>query len=269
MVWERYVPAGVGGSCSMLDALWCQELGFFVVLVQSGTSPTLGGVILTSPNGRDWSIRGRAGGGASSTWGKVAWAPELGLFVAVTLNGAATLSVSYSRDLVTWSNALAESGSWQAVCWSPDLRRFVIGATGTAATRLWWSDNGVNWFAADSAPLLAFNDICWARELGLFVAVGQAGAVATSPDGRAWTQQPAVTANQLLRVRWLAERRVLVASQNAAGVITSSNGRMWTAKVVPGINATASLQGLAYSPQLNRVVGLASTFNIGGPLLYG
>lgn len=61
---------------------------------------------------------------------------------------------------------------------------------------------------------------------GLFVVVGDAGAVATSPDGTTWTIQTPATANQLLQVAYNGNTYVAIGVHGT--VICSSDGTTWT-----------------------------------------
>jgi hypothetical protein len=78
---------------------------------------------------RVWIQRSSA---ADNNWTSVAWAPELGLFVAVANTGTGDRVMS-SPDGINWtSRSSAADNNWQSVAWSPELGLFVaVAITGT------------------------------------------------------------------------------------------------------------------------------------------
>lgn len=82
--------------------------------------------------------------------------------------------------------------------------------------------------------------VCWSPELGIYVAVGYAGTLVTSPNGVTWTAQTSnAGTNNLLSVAWSPELSLFVAVGNSGTVISSSNGTTW--------NTQAALSGFLYS----------------------
>ena len=82
------------------------------------------------------------------------------------------------------------------------------------------SPDGTNWTSQTTPANYEWFSVCWAAELGLFVAVcadvvAPVGAgsqrVMTSPDGINWTLRTAAATNNWLSVCWSPEQSILVA----------------------------------------------------------
>jgi hypothetical protein len=103
------------------------------------------------------------------------WAPELGIFVAVSYIG--TNRLAYSRDGIIWtdiSNTLINNYSLYSLCWSSELRMFV-GYSSVGSFII--SYDGLNWLLSNNVPEQnRFESICWSPELNLFVAVSANGS---------------------------------------------------------------------------------------------
>ena len=158
-------------------------------------------------------------------WTASCWSPQLGLYCAVSATG-----VMLSSDGWNWQPVpLAVTSGWTDVDWSPQLGRFVaVSNTVTGAVpNVAWSDDGRTWVSAgyQSGP---WRGLCWAAELGLFVAVsGGSPAVMVSADGKQWQVQTAPESSWR-RVCWSPSRRRLVTTSEAGTAMWSSDGRSWT-----------------------------------------
>jgi hypothetical protein len=130
---------------------------------------------MTSKDGDNWALGIVADGGGyqGNGWYGLCWSPELGLFVAVAIEGSIN-RVMYSYDGINWtSNSITgvDTHTWFAVCWSPQLRLFLaVSGYGTAMT----SPNGINWTLI-TVPYGDWLNVCWSPELGIFAAVSQNG----------------------------------------------------------------------------------------------
>src|SRR5574341_1489350 len=120
------------------------------------------------------------------------------------------------------------------------------------------SPDGITWTDYGTLPI-GDNAICWSRELGLFVAVGQSGRVATSPDGINWTARTPVAATNWNDVIWSPELALFVAvGPGATGVtdavMTSPDGINWTLRT-----AASNLiwQAVCWSPELGLLAAVA------------
>ena len=96
---------------------------------------------------------------------------------------------------------------------------------GTSALSGYWARQA--WTARTSAADNGWRSVCWAAELGLFVAVSYTGTgnrVMTSPDGITWTARTSAADNGWHSVCWAAELGLFVAvSESGTGnrVMTS------------------------------------------------
>ncbi len=111
----------------------------------------------------------------------------------------------------------------------PDLR----------TNRILTSPNGQSWSLYNSPKPNAWNSICWASELTLFVAVSVNGIndqVMTSSDGIHWISRYTPVNNQWTSVCWSPYLMLFVAvasSGNNNRIMTSSNGINWTIRTSP------------------------------------
>ncbi|MBY6239803.1 hypothetical protein [Methylosinus sp. Sm6] len=102
------------------------------------------------------------------------------------------------------------------------------------------------WISSSSAADNAWRNMCWVRELGLFVAIASSGTgnrVMTSPDGVNWTARTSAEDNTWLGLCWSPEVRLLVAvaSDGTNRVMTSPDGVNWTARAAPAENQWRSV----------------------------
>ena len=228
------------------------------------------GVVFTSPDGIAWTQRTVPG--TPSIAGSTAGAGRIVL-------GAEASTVLTSTDGITWSTvtlpgAYPEYENVQHLAWNGSVFRAVSsgGANwsspdGLAWTRLtttfsssklavegsdfvaWPSfsaggtqqlfrDSGAGWndFPTDlSQPMrhLVWNGV-------RYLAVGPAGAAATSTDGTAWTLRTTGVAAALEQIIWTGSLAVAVGAGGT--IITSPNGAAWTTR--PS-GSTAELRALA------------------------
>lgn len=123
------------------------------------------------------------------------------------------------------------------------------------------SIDGVEW-TYRSTPNYSWNDVCWSRELGLLVAVGDSGVgdrVMTSPDGIEWTTRTTPADNNWNAVCWSSDLGLLVAvasSGTGNRVMTSNDGITWTIGSTPSDSIWSDV---TWSPRLRLFVAVAST----------
>ena len=88
--------------------------------------------------------------------------------------------------------------------------------------------------------------LAWSPSLSLYVAVGDAGYISTSTDGRTWTTvDPAPTVDDIFGVAWLNGR--FYAAGAAQGILTSIDGTTWVNATTPG--APLALESIAWNGQ--------------------
>lgn len=104
----------------------------------------------------------------------------------------------------------------------------------------------------------SYFSVCWSPDLNLFCAVGQSGAVITSPDGLIWTGRTAAEANDWECVCWSPQQALFVAvSLNGTNqVMTSPNGTTWTARAESEANLWV---GVCWAAELSLFVAVAAS----------
>jgi hypothetical protein len=107
-----------------------------------------------------------------------------------------------------------------------------------------------------TVPAGTFRDVIWVPYLNSWVAVGDAGLVATSPDGVTWTTRTAATADNWRGVCAAASLSLLVAVSNAGKIMTSPDGITWTQRTAPEANAW---QCVVWAPGLSKFIAVASS----------
>jgi hypothetical protein len=147
---------------------------------------------------------------------------------------------SYGNNLYTSSNGTS---------WTPQIAGAVVlnaaafgaGVYVVVSSDVFSSSNLVDWTRRTGGSTL--NDVVFANSL--FVAVGNAGFVTTSPDGITWTSR---TAGSTTFNRIIYANSLFVAIGNGGTIYTSSDGITWT------------LRASGVSAQLNDVVWSGSQF---------
>jgi len=229
---------------------------------------------MTSSDGVTWTLQETPHDATVELkWFTCCWAgPPKNLFVAVSNDGALNRQIMTSPDGITWTpRTVPENQDINSVAYSPTLGMFVaVGFTaGPSGSRMMSSLDGITWttIADVDTGALAWRDICWSPERGIFCACGStnsATATITSPDGVNWVRRGSAGQGQ-----W---QSIIYANNMAGGifVIVGNSGvfRIATAAnpvsagfvgVTTPWDATLALRGLAYSPTLNRLIAVANT----------
>jgi hypothetical protein len=241
---SRTVPSGAGGRTWSGNIAWSPALGIFAAAAGGGGS----GAIITSTDGVTWTSRTEAAtctGGA----GGIVWSPELAKFVVVKL-GTDTSTVETSTDGTTWT-AQSETHTFRDLCWSARLGLFVAVGSSIAYT----SPTGATW-TSRTVPAVFWRRVVWADGFGLFFAVGDAGALMTSPDGITWTSVTGAISGDF--------RGIAYASEIGTVVATATNGTtrtmVTTARIVgqltgvPASGAGAVVYDIAAGDEVNVLV---------------
>lgn len=111
---------------------------------------------------------------------------------------------------------------------------------------------GQVWLSRTSGTANSLNGIAFGA--GLFVAVGAAGTVISSPDGITWTARTPGTANALNAVTWNGTKFVAVGA--AGTIISSTDGIAWT---VETSGVALALNGVGFGGGLFVAVGATGT----------
>lgn len=111
----------------------------------------------------------------------------------------------------------------------------------------------ITW-SESTVPAGTFRDVQWVAFLSLWVAVGDAGKVATSPDGVTWTSRTAATADNWRAVA--ASGSVVVAVSSAGTVMSSTDAITWTSRTAAEANAW---RGVCWASGLSLFVAVANS----------
>lgn len=190
-------------------------------------------------------------------WRGVCWSPDLALFVAVSSEDSGdtdTHLVMTSPDGTTWT-ARTDAGAghgWEDVTWAPEIALLVAVGNPDNGTAVMTSTDGTTWTSRTTTTVTTgvYNAVCWSSALTLFVAVGDAGLLMTSPDGVNWTDQVAAVANNWESVCWSPELLLFCATASTGignRVMTSPDGINWEVQVSP---ADVEWSGVCWSPEL-------------------
>ena len=155
---------------------------------------------------------------------------------------------TYNRLYQNLNNYSSVSGYYAL---ENEKQKMVSNATATVIVSTWNSRT--------AASTNDWRGVCWAAELGLFVAVAITGSsrVMTSPDGVVWTGRTEAAANSWRSVCWSPELALLVAiSDSGVGnrVMTSTNAINWTSRTSAVDNNWISV---CWAPELSLFVACA------------
>ncbi len=184
----------------------------------------------------------------------VCWSPQLGLFVAVSTNGAGS-AVMTSTDGINWTlRTTPANNGWNSVCWSPELGLFAAVAWSGTSQRVMTSPDGITWTLRNTPTSNNFWGICWSSDLKIFCAVSATGTndrAMISSDGINWTSCT-TTNKSWTSICWSPQLKLFCAvalptSGNDNLIMTSPNGITWTARVSPVNN---SWESVCWAPEL-------------------
>lgn len=177
--------------CCMVTNL--DPAGPGVVASAAAAGQPAGGEVITSPDGKTWTVMPRDRGWANTSLsGVVAAGPGV---VAVGNNADGTFGAWTSTDEASWTPAAAVSGKATGevrdlVAGGPG--QVAVGRDGTSAA-VWTAVDGTAWTRQADSDALAGGAMNRVTAVGsTLVAVGKVGAdgaIWTSPDGKTWTRQ--------------------------------------------------------------------------------
>lgn len=267
---------------------WSPQLKRFVAVGGGGTVNAM-----TSTDGITWTPLTLP---ATGTMRDVTWSPELGIFVIVGTNTAASgMNALTSSDGITWTAQSLSLGVGSTIVWSPEQHQFVVAVATASLTAT--SPDGITWTSHTGSMPINATGIAWSADDNRYVvasASSPTGRMYSSPDGITWTQQSTSIANfqdivyskerdlfvtvgtqgittspdgitwtsqttpltDLSSVTWSAENGEFVAAGWDGGIVTSPDGIMWTQVSSPTTNRWTKV---TWSPELSRYVAVAST----------
>ena len=221
-----------------LDANWLRRNG---ALYTSADYPALAALLPVLPDGVAWS---NFSAGISGFKKIASTSPG---FIMAAGNGTDSF-IYTSPDGDTFSQVATIAG---LVLNTNIVSAGTIFAVGATNGKVSVSNDKVTWTAGTTALTGSPNAVYGlAYGLGLLVAVGQGGKIATSPDGNTWTQRTSGSTQQLNSVSFVNGLFLVV---GAAGTILSSPDAInWTTRTS---GVAASLEASTFGNGLYVAVG--------------
>jgi hypothetical protein len=147
----------------------------------------------------------------TSTDGNTWAAPASGVLPTSNLNATASYGTTYlaagtggvilsSVDTVTWTQPATGTGVTSDLYGLASNGGGGFVAVGAGGTIIYSGNSGATWTTATSGTTNALYSVSYVN--GMYVAVGAAGTLLTSPDGANWTTIPALTAADLKSVAY-------------------------------------------------------------------
>lgn len=273
-------PPGVtwtytGGSTPLANGWLWSAVSSGTQFVVGSTAGSTAGLILTSPDGVTWTPRYPGAGPPSWAFG-LAWAPELGRFVAVGPAGILSSSDGITWAVyspgnitrllgVTWSGSqFVVVGDAGTILTSPDGLAWTVQPSGTTAIlrSVVWSGfqfvavgdvlsvspDGTKW-TTTVEPSGGWTGVTWSGSQ--FIRVSQTGSIQASSDGVTWIDRASV-GTPLYGVIWADTQFVAAGGDLGAGyVATSLDGVTWTSRTLgtagTPTGSSTQLRGVAWS----------------------
>lgn len=218
---SSWLPRETGTQASLRGIVWGVGGAPDPILVAVGT----GGTIITSKDGATWVARTSPTGVTLNDIAVSGVDPATGQgigFVAVGDFG----TIITSEDGETWSaESSGTTANLNGVVWSGS--EFVaVGDNGTVLRRT--NNDGDSWVPATSIQTTrTLRNVTWGGTK--FVAVGEGGTIITSPDGLTWTDQVAITGEQLSGVEW-GQTNFIAVGDNGTILLSEKNDQVngWT-----------------------------------------
>ncbi len=160
-----------------------------------------------------------------------------------TAQGNATATALATGTAIAQGNATATAQALSATATAQGNAT----ATATASQQL-----GSTWTAQARITTNTLNSVTWGDSK--YVAVGVAGTILTSPDGRSWTIQNSGTSSTLQSVTWTGSQFIAVGGMitDPGTILTSPDGIKWT---VHNLGTGLSFVSVISSQTLIVVVG--------------
>lgn len=181
----------------------------------------------------------------------IVWCPNIGIGLIGSYS-----HIHYTRDGITTAvcsyNVAPDAGRFYTGCYSPELQcAIMIHENGD----VYRSTDGIAFVKYAGALTGSYRDVCYAPELGLFIATNTdigAGKIATSVNGTTWTVRLTVT-NIFTDICWAKELGLLIAVASNSTLYRSVNGVDWTT-----YTTTYQINKIAWSGELGQFVGVAN-----------
>ena len=228
---KEILKIGHSSPISMIKVVW-------VPLWKQFVTTTIGGVTISSSDGLSWKIEPNLWSGGNA----ICWSPELKLLVST--NEDSKMVVQNEQKKWTEVTIPGAISKWTSICWSKSRGLFVavagyryLSGGDLNYKKIAVSKDGYNWTLPDvkvtynSTP----SSVCWAEELGLFVAVCDYGPenIIISEDGYNW-EAISVKLSDWTSVCWSSQTGTLVAVSSNGYRMSSRDGRQWTTQRMVG-----------------------------------
>jgi hypothetical protein len=179
------------------------------------------GTLLTSSNGMDWTLRPSP---TTNYVERIAWAN--GLWVAVTEGGDLAIS-STGESWIRHDTGLPRTDH-EGVCFGNGLWVVVGGYFNPAAVgTVFTSTDGWNTTRRSANPGKRWRDVTYGK--GMFVTVGNDGAMGYSTNGIDWRASNFIASMNLRRIHYANGRFVAVGNDGTLiSSVDPANGRPWT-----------------------------------------
>lgn len=258
----RYVAAGLGSATASDPSTWIRhpfagDAENYLYGVTGGDAfagkpavavgydiNTGGPIILTSTDGISWARNIYT----SDYWlYSVAYAG--GNYVAV-----GPYTSTYSGDGINWTEVYVSGTLYGVVGYGSNFT--TVGSLGKIFTS---SNSGQTWTQQTSGTTQRLRAVAYDSTAGLWVAVGYAGTILTSPEGVNWTPRTSGTANNLFAVTsgtWTfssgeSVHRIVAVGAGGA-ILTSNDGILWATQ---SSGTTSTLYGVVRGAGQFEVVG--------------
>ena len=196
------------------------------------------------------------------------WAPELGIFVAITSGTFNNYRTAVSSDGYNWtaynhSNISDNQYVFTSIAWSPKLSLFVISvdSTSQSSPNFYTTTNGMSLNIVTVPYISNWISVAWSPELEMFAAISRSGtsgtSIITSTNGITWTTRtaPDTTWNDIRAMKGY------FIAMSSTTYLLSSNGITWTQVVLP-ITNSMSWSRITYSPTLDLFVAVGASGTI-------
>ena len=232
-----------GVTTKLYRVCYSFKLGLFLITSDSSTNTLL------STDGINWQE-----GTISNSVYEVAFCGVLGLFIAVGRNG----TINTSPDGMNWTTTqLQETVALYGAIYSDSLKKiFVSGESGVIAESI----NSTEWIVIKKGFTETIYDVCYAKDLGLYVAVGGSNRayVMTSTDFINWTERftdGSTSQYPLKTICYSQEKHLFVTTSQYGKMYSSTDGINWVS-VTTGLG-TIEMDCVIYAktPELFVVVG--------------
>lgn len=250
ITWESHALSLTNRVISQL--IWVESLKSFVG-VGGNNSNGNNGVVITSPDGFNWTIRAN---NIEPDLTSVCFSESLGLFVSIGgqfYHGSVILE---SVGGINWTRLFSyyNTDDLHSIVYSKETGKFVIG--GNSVNTSFWggytSSDGISWTKTLSG--VSLEDIIYIKPLRMFVGVCYHVSV-TSPDGITWTSHLIDGSATMLTIAYSEKDELMVVAGIGNYIYTSPDGITWTRY---NARFTKTINKIIYSDELELFIAVGN-----------